>query len=91
MSICKGFRLLRKMLPLASLSVTGNCLNTLPPLKANRMSDSSVIKVYRGSCTEKVGCFFKEKKKISSVGSFTIIMDFPIRVMFTAFLLSQAF
>lgn len=35
MQIFRGCSLLRKMLPLASWSVTGNCLNAFPPLKAN--------------------------------------------------------
>lgn len=35
MQIFRGCSLLRKMLPLASWSVTENCLNAFPPLKAN--------------------------------------------------------
>lgn len=48
------------------------------------MAVSLVIKACRGPCIRKMGYFLKGKN-IPPVDSFTIIMDFPIMVMFIAF------
>lgn len=86
MQVCRGFSLLRKMLPLASWSVAGNCLNAFPPPKANMEHQPlQSSKSTGGLALKKCAVFSRKKKKIPPVDSFTIIMDFPIMVMFIAF------
>lgn len=62
----QGFGLLGKMLPLARWSVTGNCLDAFPPLKAN--IQGSLFNHYRlqGALHWETGCFLKEKEYPSS-------------------------
>lgn len=68
MQVCRGFSLLRKMLPLASRSVAGNCLNAIPPPKANTEHQSLQSSKATGGLALKKWAAFSRKKKNSSSG-----------------------
>lgn len=83
MQIGKGFSLLGKMLPGASGSQGGmlKCWSAFPPLEVKSLKPTG----REGKRALEKRDAFSKKANIPPMDSFTIIMDFPIVVMFIAF------
>lgn len=79
MQVCRGFSLLRKMLPLASWSVAGNCLNAFPPPKANMEHQPlQSSKSTGGLALKKCAVFSRKKKKFLQWTPSLLSWTFPL-------------